>query len=370
MIAVVKKAFDNLFGAGEAAVTVPPLDGAFQPNTVLDTAECVVEQTEPDNLIEYGGRVMFSSGGSLMRLAADGRTEMLESFGAPISALASDGAGRIAIAIEGQDILLRDDASGERRIEVNSFSGAHCVTAIAFAADGGLVVASGSARHGPSDWARNLMERRHDGTVWHVPAGDPSRARRLASGLAWPSGLLVRSAESTQIVVAEAWRHRLLGVAMKEEQPKVLLDNLPAYPGRLQADKGDVWLSCFAPRSQLIEFVLREATFRKRMLNEVEPEFWVAPAMRSGRSFREPLQGGAVKQLGVLKPWAPTRSYGLLVRLDGALQPRSSYHSRADGSRHGITSALATADGLLVTSRGGDALLRLKPDASRGGEKQ
>jgi len=118
-----------------------------------------------------------------------------------------------------------------------------------------------------------------------------------------------------------------------------------------------VWLSIFAPRSQLIEFVLREPAYRRRMMAEINPDYWIAPALANSRSFLEPLQGGGVKQMGVLKPWAPSRSYGLVVKLDAAWQPVLSLHSRADGTRHGTTSVLEMEGNLYIASKGGDAIL-------------
>ena len=44
--------------------------------------------------------------------------------------------------------------------------------------------------------------------------------------------------------------------------------------------------------------------------------------------------------MGIHKPWAPSRSYGLVVRLDAAMRPVASFHSRANGHRHGVTSAI------------------------------
>jgi hypothetical protein len=88
------------------------------------------------------------------------------------------------------------------------------------------------------------------------------------------------------------------------------------------------------------------------MIAEVDPEFWIAPALSSGRSFKEPLQAGGVIRLGIHKSWAPTRSYGLLARLDAALTPLWSGHSRADGKRHGITSLVEVDGSLLATSKG------------------
>ena len=361
MISVLKKTLDAVFGAGEAAVTVPPLDGAFQPNTALEAAPCVASVAAPDNLVAEEGHIFFSSHADLLELGAGDAAQTVATFPAPITALAGNGRGTLAVAVAGQGIILRTVA-GMRTVPADAFAGAGCITALAFAADGRLVAASGSTRDGADGWARNLLERRYDGAVWSIDT-DRGAATRLADGLGWPSGILIGS--DGRIVVAEAWRHRLIALSPERKAPAVLLDNLPAYPGRLLATADAVWLACFAPRSQLIEFVLREKSFRARMVSEVPAEFWVAPALASGRSFREPLQGGAVKQLGVLKPWAPTRSYGLLVCLDRDFNPRRSFHSRADGNRHGITSVVPVVDGLLVTAKGGDAVLRLDAVTAR-----
>jgi hypothetical protein len=105
--------------------------------------------------------------------------------------------------------------------------------------------------------------------------------------------------------------------------------------------------------------VLREDRFRRRMIQEVDPAYWIAPALSSGHSFKEPLQAGGVIRLGIHKPWAPTRSYGLILRLDENLEPLWSCHSRADGKRHGMTS-LAEVDGaLLATSKGKGEVIRI-----------
>lgn len=358
MIAVLRNARDRFFGAGNAAVTVPPLDGAFQPDTALDHATRLAEVPEADNLVQDTGRILLSSGAELLELLPEGGTRPVETFPSPITALAADGTGRLAIALADEGVILRS-TTGELRLPA-SLKGAGCVTALAFAGDGRLAVASGSARHRPNDWARNLLERRADGLVWSVDAGGGVRV--LADRLAWPAGLLPLEG---RVIVAEAWAHRLIALPLAGGPQATVLDNLPAYPGRLSNGPGGIWLCCFAPRSQLIEFVLREPDFCDRMMADVAPEFWIAPALRSGKSFQEPLQGGAVKQLGVLKPWAPTRSYGLAVRLDGDFLPRTSLHSRADGHHHGITSALRLGGRLLLSSRGGDAVLAVSPEEAQ-----
>ena len=132
-----------------------------------------------------------------------------------------------------------------------------------------------------------------------------------------------------------------------------MLEDLPAYPSRLTLGaEGEIWLALFAPRSQLVEFVLSENRYRRRMIDEVGADYWVAPCLRSGKSPLEPTQQGGVKQLGVMKPWAPTRSYGLVARLDAAYRPIASFHSRTNGRRHGVTSCLASEGRLYFTAKG------------------
>ncbi len=101
------------------------------------------------------------------------------------------------------------------------------------------------------------------------------------------------------------------------------------------------------------------------MIEEVPEPFWMAPALASLGKFEEPLQGSGLKQMGILKPWAATRSYGLVVRCDDAMQPMFSYHSRADGMIHGITSVCEERADLLVAAKGPGVLVRLSGAADR-----
>ena len=88
------------------------------------------------------------------------------------------------------------------------------------------------------------------------------------------------------------------------------------------------------------------------MMENIDPDFWLAPTLRSNKSHYEPLQAGGVKTLGIVKPWSPARSYGLIIRLDSNFQPVTSLHSRADGSRHGITSCIEHNGRLLMAVKG------------------
>ena len=95
------------------------------------------------------------------------------------------------------------------------------------------------------------------------------------------------------------------------------------------------------------------------MRAEVEPQYWVAPALTSGNTFLEPMQGAHIKTMGILKPWAPPRSYGLVIRLSPEGLPRYSLHSRVDGKNHGVTAAVECQGELYVLAKGPKRILKL-----------
>jgi len=115
--------------------------------------------------------------------------------------------------------------------------------------------------------------------------------------------------------------------------------------------------------------VLRENRYRKLMMRQIDPQFWVAPTLRSSsKAFLEPLQAGGVKQLGIMKPWSPVRSYGMVIRLDDNFRPVASLHSRADGTRHGITSCIEHNGRLLLAVKGDGMVASYPIDRIEKGE--
>ena len=106
----------------------------------------------------------------------------------------------------------------------------------------------------------------------------------------------------------------------------VALPALPAYPGRMiRSGDGGFWLAMFAPRNPLVEFVLKEEDYRRRMTETIDPAYWIAPSLLGGTSFLEPIQGGTRKKLNMLKPWAPTWSGGLVAKCDSNMRPLESF---------------------------------------------
>lgn len=350
MIGTLSRRLDDLLGRGDAAVTVPPLDGALRPNRLLDEAAWRLSLPDVDGLAVVDGRLHAAAGRVLWLLESHARWQRTLEFEHDIAALATLDHGGLAIATANGEIRIHGGRRDGRRY--HAAASWNCITAIAAHGES-LYVANGSGIHGAAQWQRDLMERGATGSVWRLDLVS-GRAARVASNLAFPAGLAV---DAAGVVCAEAWRHRL--VRLGAAAPVVLYADLPGYPGRLAPRPGGWWLAVFAPRSQLVEFVLREPAFRRRMLAEVAQPYWIAPTLRTGRSFYEPLQGGAVKQLGMLKPWAPTLSAGLCVALDESFQPLFSLHSRADGRTHGVTAAVQMDEYLYVAARGDGVVIRV-----------
>lgn len=340
-----RKALDAWLGRGEASITTPPMDGAFHPNDRLDTARVALQTEAPDDIALTAAGLLVSSGPRLRRVA-DGAT--VATFDADISALAGLPDGGAAAALVDGRILFVGGTRDGRALAAHPEIG--CITALAAAEGDGLILANGSARHRPSDWKRDLMERNASGSLWRVELGD-GRRTALASGLAYPYGLV---SDGDAIVVAESWRSALTRISARPGGARTTaLADLPAYPSRLaRAPDGSLALALFAPRSQLTEFVLSEPRYRRRMMAEVDVDQWVGPCLRAGRGPLEPTQQGGVKQLGVLKPWAPSRSYGLVARLDAGFRALESLHSRANGRRHGVTACLVAGGELYFACRG------------------
>ncbi|MDQ0474039.1 strictosidine synthase [Labrys wisconsinensis] len=356
MIALISRLRDRLTGAGEHAVTMPPMDGALRPNRALEEAPLVLQAQAPDALVATPLGVLFTSGNHVRRLPRhpDEAAETVRTFDAPVSCLAAGRDGSLAVGLTDRRIIFFGGSRDGQTLDKVGGRPLVCPTALAFDEEGALIVCLGSSRHAPQDWRRDLMQRGATGSVWRIEAG--GKATCLADALAYPHGVLARGG---RIFVSESWRSRILAIR-PDGPPAPVLSDLPGYPARLAPRTGGgAWLAVFAPRSQLIEFVLRERSFREQMMAEVEEAHWIAPSLTAPRSFLEPMQGGALKQLGILKPWAPTRSFGLVVGLDHGFRPDASWHSRADGVRHGITAAIEAGGRLLVASKGGDAILTL-----------
>lgn len=353
MIAAVQRAFDSFLGRGEAAVTVPVMDGPLKPNRALDAATLVAAATGLDNVVHSASGVLFSSGASLMTSGG----ETVATFEHAITFAVAGPGGTIAVGLEGGGVALHGGEYHGKRIQP-ARGPLGCLTAAAFSGAHTLIVTQGATSRTVAEWRHDLMLGGRNGSVWCIDIRN-GEAKLLRGHLSWPWGVAL--SEDGSLFVAESWRHRVLRIdARTGAGGEVAVGDLPGYPARIvPARRGGYWLTFASVRNQLVELILREPGYRNRMMAEVPEAYWMAPALSSGGSFLEPMQGSGLKQMGQMKPWASTRSYGLVVRCDAAMQPVRSWHSRADGKAHGIVSVLEDGPDLLAAAKGPGKLLRL-----------
>jgi hypothetical protein len=356
MIAALKRAYAAFRGFDVETGSAPMMDGPLRPNALLDAAPVALSLAGVDNLTEHRGALLCSSGSQVLRLtpqrssllASDGRA-----FEQDVTFVAAGPSDGLAIGLDGRGVLILEGPHAGKTITDVGGQPFCSPTAGLFINANRLVVANGAESRRAADWKRDLMERGATGSLWLIDLSTPdATATRMAKDLAFPTGL-ARAADS-RVHVSEAWRHRVLIFETRAmSAPQAALSDLPAYPGRIApARDGGFWLALFAPRNQLVEFILREDDYRRRMIDSVDPNFWIAPALSSGASFLEPIQGGARKKLNMLKPWSPSWSYGLVARCSPTMQPLRSFHSRADGAIHGVTSCCEFNNTLYVAAKG------------------
>lgn len=348
----------RLFGRDdEDGARVPAMDGVFKPNALLDGARRLLALPGVDDLAVSGEVLLATSGDTLHRIdPVTGTAEAVRRFDGQLTMVAAAPGTTIAVGIEGHGVMVGTLAGAWTTLDLPS-PDRGCVVDGVFRDEDELILAIGSTVHRRSDWKRDLMSHGASGRVLscRLPDGPP---QVLADELAFPHGVAVAGG---RLVVAESWRHRLVGLPGGTR----LLEDLPAYPARLApAGDGGLWLALFAPRRQLTEFVLREDDYRHAMMATIPQEAWIGPDFGDGGGLTEPLQSGSVRQMGIMKPWAPSRSYGLVVRLDRDLQPVATFHSRADGGVHGITAVAELGGRLFAASRGAGVIVAL--DAGTG----
>ena len=353
MFDAVSSVISSVFGRG-SSLSVPILDGALKPNNMIERATIFAERPNLEDLVLGPENALYAAcGKDVLKLSEAGEFTIVARFDRPVSALAfmsgaelAVGLGNAVIVGAGTSARTIDSADGKAFVAVNALSAT---------SDGGLLITDGSTTRPYAQWSHDLMEAGRTGRLLRYDNA-AGRATTLASGLGYAFGAMVDGRGRT--LVSESWRHRLSlveGGRAREAVPA-----LPGYPSRLApTEDGGFWLTLFSCRTQLVEFVLQEDDYRREMMRTIDPRYWVAPALSSGDDYMEPLQGGSVKQMGILKPWAPPRSYGLAVRFDADFMPLYSVHSRTGGRNHGIVAAVQRGDDLFLLSKGAGRVLQL-----------
>lgn len=339
---------------------IPSMDGALGPNSELDAfAPALTDLTDVEDVI-VGPDGLYVANGHDVLLAAgpDGAARtVVARFDAPCGALALHPHYRILACVAGKGLAA---VAADGAVTWLTHAGGvalTCLTAVATRPDGAIALANGSTRHLHADWQWDLMEKNACGQIVVCDAR-LAGARIAFDGLAYPHGVAF-SRDGQSLWFTESWLHRVSKAPWpgatsggKPGAREIVIGNLPGYPGRLSATPDDgFWLALFGLRTHLVELVLTEDSFRKEMMATIPPELWIAPQYASGRSYLEPLQGGGMRKLGILKPWAPPRSYGFIGHINAAGDFDHSIQSRVGGQNHGVVSVVETGDGILIVSK-------------------
>jgi hypothetical protein len=343
---------------------IPSLDGAFTPNQRLDDARSLGAEIERPDDIALGpdGALYVSTGNKILRCEGEGfaARAMFANLAAPVGGLAFAKDGRLLACVSGRGLLALS-SSGEivGRLEEAGGEKLACPLSVDVATDGAIYLTDGSRAHGPELWLADLMQNRSPSGRLVVCNADLADARVLRDKLSWPLGLAV-SHKGDEVWVGEAWAHRLIAIARAGGAERVLVKNHTGYPARLARGGEGYWMAFFGLRSQLTEFVLRERAFCDEMMRTVPQQLWIGPTLDGRFNNQEPTQIGRIKKLGIQKPWAPARSYGLVARLDAEGAAMESLHSRVDGRVHGVTAVRPVGERVIAASKGRNMLVELR----------
>lgn len=176
MIAALRELTDRVLGRGEAAITVPPFDGALKPNQLLEEAIVVAELDAPEDLATDGRSLFVSDGSRLLRLDGSQLHEA-ERLDSTMTALACLSDGGFAIALEGKEVRIRGGKNDGKRWQEAAGQPFFAINALAVTPNGKLIATDGSARHSYNEWCHDLIESRPHRTASRNRYGEWSSKR-------------------------------------------------------------------------------------------------------------------------------------------------------------------------------------------------
>jgi hypothetical protein len=329
-----------------------PLEGALGPNGRLDEADAVA-LAEPEAIcVARDGQLLVSSGADVLRIRQWGQQpERWGSFDASVSALAVSENGRVAVGLSGGRIVVRNGA-GKPLSGWTPSSSPRAVADCLFLSEDELAVVDHG--YGPEEPILSIAP-------WDpVPRGQvigisrSGETRVIAAGLHCPMGIAF--GPDGALVLTELERARVV-----EASGKALQAGYPAYLGRIRKVDNGYVLACWSRRDPLIEFLKTEREFVTRMKATIDPRHWISPRATPEFSHDFPIELGATRLFGEIKPWAPSFSYGLVIETDRAMMPVASAHSRANGIRHAISDVALWNGNLIAVSRASEEILKFDP---------
>jgi hypothetical protein len=344
-----------LFPTRRSAPPAMTLEGVLGPNTRLDDADAMKVDAPNAICATDGAGLLFSSGGKVLAIQEWGaKPKSWASFDHAVTALGAGPDGLVAVGLAGGGLSVRD-RTGAATDGWKSSAGPENVTDCSFLPGGEIAVVDNG--YGPDDDIFSLApwDEEARGAVMAVDRN--GKTRPLASGLHCPTGIALDASGEPLVILFE--RASVVDLAGGPRQ-----SGYPAYPGRIRKTQRGYLIACLARRDPLIEFLKTEKDFVAEMKAEIEPRHWISPRTHPEFSHDFPIEAGATRLFGEIKPWAPSFSYGLVIETDEKLVPTGSAHSRANGRRHAISDAIGWDGDIVAVSRASGELLRIAPGGS------
>ena len=341
---------------------IPMIDVPMRPNSRLD--QCPVLSTAitaPDDIAITSEGVPYVTSGTRVYRFADVNFDqytIVAEFDGLATSLALHPDGGVVVAVADQGVAFLDGPLSGRMLEISGSQRLKCPTAITVSEVGDVYICDGSMFNPKDRWAHDLMEKGRSGRVLRID-GRTEQVDVLARDLAYPNGICIAS-DGKSLLVCEAWSHDILKIPMAPDRywkRQAVMENLPGYPARIVATRTGYCLALFALRTQLVDFVLTEDNYRRKMVERVDPMFWISPALKSEGHYLEPVQGAGLRKHGRLKAWAPPRSYGLIIILENDLVVEESLHSRVGGTCHGVTGLAEYQGEIFIASQGDNKIV-------------
>lgn len=326
------------------------LEGVLGPNDRLDHAAGMRVERPEALAVSADGRLLFSSGARVLCVRAWGEEpEPWTEFERPVSALSCSPGGLVAVGLEGGGLAVRDEAGrpvGGWPLPPDLVAVTDCL----FLSEDEIAVVDNGYRADESVLAVAPWDETARGKVALI--GREAGPRVAASGLHCPMGITRDTAGG--LVVSQLERAGIADLSGKARQ-----SGYPAYLGRIRRTGRGYLIACLSRRDPLIEFLKTERGFVAEMKATIAPRHWIAPRPVPEFSHDFPIELGATRLFGEVKPWAPSFSYGLVIETDEHLMPVGSAHSRANGSRHCITDVCMWNGDLIAVSRASGEILNL-----------
>jgi hypothetical protein len=329
-----------------------PLEGALGPNSRLDDADAVAVAKPDAVCVNRDGHLLVSSGFDVLLLRDWGQTpERWASFDAPVSALAVSGGGQVAIGLAGGRLVVRSP-SGEASPGWTPSSHPRAIVDCLFLSEDEVAVVDHG--YGPDEPILSLAPWDDAARGQVIAISRDGATRTIAAGLHCPMGMA--RAPNGSPVLTELERARVI-----DATGTVLQSGYPAYLARIRKVGSGYAIACLSRRDPLIEFLKTEREFVARMKATIDPRHWISPRANPEFSYEFPIELGATRLFGEIKPWAPSFSYGLVIETDSDMTPVGSAHSRANGFRHAISDVTAWNGSLIAVSRASEEILRFRP---------